>query len=59
MFGHEVYLPVDVMYGREPHQPEAASEYVRNLRSTFDEVHERAREHLGTALRRQKDYYDR
>ena len=59
LFGHEVHLPVDVMYGREPHQPEAASEYVRNLRSTLDEVHERAREHLRTAQRRQKDYYDR
>ena len=59
LFGHEVRLPVDVMYGREPHQPEAASEYVRNLRSTLDEAHERAREHLRTAQRRQKDYYDR
>ena len=41
LFGHEVRLPVDVMYGREPHQPEAASEYVRNLRSTLDKVHEK------------------
>ena len=44
---------------KPPHQPEAASEYVRNLRSTLDEAHERAREHLRTAQRRQKDYYDR
>ena len=50
---------MDVMYGREPHQPEAASEYARNLRSTLEEAHERAREHLKTAQRRQKDYYDR
>ena len=59
LFGHEVRLPLDVMYGREPHQPEAASEYARNLRSTLEEAHERAREHLKTAQRRQKDYYDR
>ena len=58
LFGHEVSLPVDIMYDCEPHQPEAASEYVRNLRSTLDEVHERAREHLRTAQRHQKDYYN-
>ena len=46
------------MYGQEPHQPQAASEYARNLRSTLEEVHERAREHLKTAQRRQKEYYD-
>ena len=50
---------MDVMNGREPHQPEAASEYARNLRSTLEEAHERAREHLKTAQRRQRDYYDR
>ena len=48
LFGHEVRLPLDVMYCREPHQPEAASEYVRNLRSTLEEAHERAREHRRT-----------
>ena len=47
------------MYGHEPHQPQAASEYARNLRSTLEEAHERAREHLKTSQRRQKDYYDR
>ena len=51
-------MPLDVMYGREPYQPKAASEYARNLRSTLEDAHERAREHLKTAQRRQKDYYD-
>ena len=45
---HEVRLPLDVTYGPEPHQPEAACEYARNLRSTLEEAHERAREHLKT-----------
>ena len=31
LFGNEVKLPLHVMYGSEPHQPEAASDYVRNL----------------------------
>ena len=58
LFGREVWWALDVMYGREPHQPEAASEYVRSLRSTLEEAHERAGEHLKTAQRIQKDYYD-
>ena len=58
LFGHEVRLPVDIMFGRQPdHQPEV-SEYVRNLRDTLEDVHENAREHLRTAQKRQKDHYD-
>ena len=59
LFGHEAQLPLDIMYGRKPYEPEAASEYVRNLRSTLDEAHEKAQEHLKTAQKRQKDHYDR
>ena len=51
-------MPLHVMYGREPYQPKTTSEYARNLRSTLEDAHERAREHLKTAQRRQKDYYD-
>lgn len=59
LFGHEIRLPVDVMYGRQPHHKEEVSDYIRSLRTTLDEVHEKAREHLRTAQKRQKDYYDR
>ena len=53
LFGHEERLPLDVMYGREPHQrPEAASEYVRNPRSTLEEAHERL---LRSPRRRRRD----
>jgi len=58
LFGHEVRLPVEVMFGRQPnHQPEV-SEYIRELRDTLEEVHEHARKHLQTAQKRQKDHYD-
>ena len=57
LIGQEVQLPFDVMYGRKPHQLEAALEYMRNLRSTLEEAQEKAGEHLKTAQRRQKDYY--
>lgn len=59
MFGQDVRLPVDVMFGRPPNHQEEVSEYVRRLRETLEEAHEHAREHLKAAQRRQKDYYDK
>ena len=58
LFGHEVRLPVDVMFGRQPNHKPEVSDYVRNLRDTLEEVHEHAREHLRAAQKRQKDHYD-
>jgi len=58
LFGHEVRLPVDVMFGRQPNHKPEVSDYVRNLRGTLEEVHEHAREHLRAAQKRQKDHYD-
>jgi len=58
LFGREVRLPVDVMFGRQPDHQLEVSEYVRHLRDTLEEVHEHAREHLRTSQKRQKDYYD-
>ena len=49
---HEVQLPVDVMFGRQPNHQLEVSEYVRDLRDTLEEVHEHAREHLRTAQKR-------
>ena len=40
LFGHEVRLPVDVMFGRQPNHKPEVSDYVRNLRDTLEEVHE-------------------
>lgn len=58
LFGHEVRLPVDEMCGRQPLHQEEVSEYVHNLQSNLEEVHEHAREHLRTSQRCQKDHYD-
>lgn len=60
MFGHEVRLPVDAQYGLPPHSlGRSDQEFVRNLRTSLDQAHEAAREHLGAAHRRQKECYDR
>ena len=58
LFGHEVQLPVDVMFGQQlNHKPEV-SDYVRNIHDTLEEVHEHPREHLQAAQKCQKDHYD-
>ena len=46
LFGHEVRLPVDVMFRRHSNHDPEVSDYVRNLRDTLEEVHAHAREHL-------------
>ena len=58
MFGHEVRLPVDVMFRRQPNHKPEVSDYLRNLRDTLEEVCEHARGHLRAAQKHQKDHYD-
>ena len=52
-------LPVDVMFGRTPDQPQERVEYARHLRDSLEAAHHLARTHLQAAQRRQKDFYDR
>lgn len=58
MFGREVRLPVDVMFGRCPQEQGGTTEYVDKLRRTLENAHERVRQNLQVAQRRQKDHYD-
>ena len=59
MFGRDVKLPIDVMCGRAPGQPQETVEYTRGLRDPLEAAHNKARTHLQAAQKRQKDYYDR
>ena len=59
MFGRDVKLPLDVMFGRTPDQPRERVEYARHLRDSLEAAHHLARTHLQAAQRRQKDFYDR
>ena len=59
MFGRDVKLPIDVMFGRAPGQPQETVEYTRGLRDSLEAAHNKARTHLQAAQKRQKDYYDR
>ena len=59
MFGREVRLPVDVMFGHPAPPTSSCTQYVENLRKTLESAYQRVRQHLTTQDRRQKQIYDR
>ena len=59
MFGREVRLPVDIMFGGERAPGESPAEYTSNVRSRFSRAYETARDNGQGAQKRQKDHYDR
>ena len=61
MFGREMSLPLDVMFGPPPRQAArylCPSEYAQWLRQSLWKAHEHARRSLGVAAARQKRNYD-
>ena len=58
MFGREVRLPVDVMFGHPAPPPSSCTQYVENLRKTLESAYQRVRQHLTTQHRRQKQICD-
>ena len=59
MLGREVFLPVDVIFGRPPGQELEAEEYIQDLQHRLEVAHEYVRAKLQKASQRQKRYYDR
>jgi len=62
MFGDELPAPIDLMVGAPPRHDgryRCHTEYVEWLRKTMMRAHKFARDQLGVAAKRQKDYYDR
>ena len=59
LFGRDIRLPVDVIYGRPENSFETQTEYVQELRKTLEEVHQLARDRLVVSHQHQKDVYDR
>ena len=51
-------LPIKIIY-RPPHREISRSQYVQEIRNTFENAYKIAREKLHLAHERQKDYYDR
>ena len=60
MFGREVNLPVDLLYGRPPDEQkfETVEDYVDQLRNRMENVHEYARMRIRIASDRMKRRYD-
>ncbi|KRX22547.1 Retrovirus-related Pol polyprotein from transposon, partial [Trichinella nelsoni] len=60
LFGRELRLPVDLMYGVPTDaQVRSAGEYVQHLRRDLERVYEAVRKKAGREQRRQKDWKDR
>lgn len=59
MFGREVRLPIDAVFGRpEPHEAEN-TEWARELREALDTAYKIVRQKQGLKQKLQKDVYDR
>ena len=59
MFGREIRLPIDVMFGKTPDPVQEHTEYATELRARLENAFELVREHTRAAQKRQKDRYDR
>ena len=59
MLGREVFLPVDVIFGKPPQEYPDTSEYVTQLQERLQSAHEYVRVKIQRASSRQKRYYDR
>ncbi len=57
MFGRDLRLPVDLLYGR-PEERENTTHYVEALQEKLDKVHDFARERIKLSSDRMKRYYD-
>lgn len=59
MFGREVLMPVDLLFGKTSQLKDASTpEYVHNLTNRMDKVHDIVRDRLLKAADRQKRHYD-
>ena len=59
MFGRQVRMPVDVMFGTPTPQPSTVPQYAADLRASLEAAYRCVRERMGRKLERQKELYDR
>ncbi|GFS57320.1 retrovirus-related Pol polyprotein from transposon 412 [Trichonephila clavipes] len=52
LFGRDLRLPCDLLFGRPPDTPSSPEEYVQNLQARFEDVHNLARERINLRTRR-------
>ena len=59
MFGREMRMPIDIMYGSPPTQQGTRVQAIDQMKTVMEKSYELARIHLDASHKRQKDYYDR
>ena len=59
MFGRELKLPIDLLYGRPiEDRPNGITPYAEDLLQILDDIHDFAQKRLELASDRMKSYYD-
>eukprot|EP00731_Ephydatia_muelleri_P013265 Em0007g575a len=58
MFGQQAKLPVDLVYGSTPTEPQPQHEYARQLQKILQGAFQAARDNMGTATERMKEVYN-
>ena len=59
MFGRQVRMPIDLMYGTPSPAPVSVAEYASNLRQALESAYANVRERMDRKLDREKELYDR
>ncbi|GFV25607.1 retrovirus-related Pol polyprotein from transposon 412 [Trichonephila clavipes] len=58
LFGRDLRLPCDLLFGRPPIHLHRLREYVQNLQARFEDVHNLARERINLRTEKMKTRYD-
>jgi len=58
LFGRDLRLPCDLLFGRPPDAPSSPVQYVADLQARLEEVHQFARERMNIMTDRMKTRYD-
>jgi hypothetical protein len=58
LFGRELRLPCDLVFGSKPGEDLAGEDYVTDLRRRMDDIHEQVRTNIQASSGRMKDQYD-
>ena len=59
MYGLQVRMPVDLMYGMPSPNLATVTEYTTHLRDSLEDAYQQVRERMGRRLKREKELYDR
>ncbi|KFM56688.1 Retrovirus-related Pol polyprotein from transposon 412, partial [Stegodyphus mimosarum] len=58
LFGRDLRLPCDLLFGRPPDAPSSPEEYIQDLQARFEVMHNFARERVNLATEKMKTRYD-